>query len=129
MRRASGCAAGVRAVYVRDAENAPRAAADCFYFRPPSLTDDRGVYRIFGWRRGLRVAVGGGPSEQASGASLTKGKRDIPSTTRAGRTRSPCRAAGGSGIDIRYRGEARHTIAQSVRRGELAAYNSSISLS
>ncbi|HVF27922.1 MAG TPA: carboxypeptidase-like regulatory domain-containing protein [Pyrinomonadaceae bacterium] len=129
-------AAGVRAVYVRDLENrTPRGTRESSYYRQPSSTDDRGVYRIYGLEPGVYVVVvGGGPSEQYFGRfSLYEGNAPTyyPSATRDGATEVTVQVGQeASGIDIRYRGERGHTISGKVSGGAEAvpAFDSGISL-
>jgi hypothetical protein len=108
----------VRALRVRDETGREATGGQ----RPYSsllqrLTDDRGVYRIFGLPTGTYLVAAGGGQRMygAFNAYLGDAATYFPSSTRD--TANEVSVRGGeevSGIDIRYRGERGHTVSGTV---------------
>jgi protocatechuate 3,4-dioxygenase beta subunit len=111
-------AVAVRALRLRDETGRNATAGPRPYgFLPERVTDDRGVYRIYGLPPGTYlVAVGGGQRLYGAfnpyqGDAVTY----FPSSTRDAANEVTVR--GGeevSGIDIRYRGERGHTVSGTI---------------
>ena len=104
----------IRAVRIRDAGGQPA--------RTPSsgteqLTDDRGVYRIYGLLPGTYLVSGGGGSGYSS--VFNPYDADIPtyspSSTRDTATEISVRSGEESTADIRYRGEPGYSISGTVK--------------
>ena len=96
--------------YVRDEFDRPMAAA---WVEKDGLTDDRGVYRLFGLRPGSYLIRAGGRGRQARAASAYDSDAPTyhPSATRETATEVRVRAGDEvTGIDIRYRGETGYAI-------------------
>jgi hypothetical protein len=108
--------AAVRAVRVRDAEGRALATRYSGFF-PERMTDDRGVYRIYGLPPGTYV-VFTGPSQRLAGVGNAydgDAPTFFPSSTRDTAAEVPLRGGEeATGIDIRYRGERGHTISGKV---------------
>src|SRR5262249_51369677 len=110
----------VRAVRVRD-ENGRPDNTGVGNFRPQRMTDDRGVYRLYGLAPGsYLVSAGGGKMNSFHPASPSHGRMGIyhPSATRDAATE--VKVIGGdevSGIDIRYRAERGFAISGKVISG------------
>jgi hypothetical protein len=106
---------GVRAQMVRDTEG--RVLPRGNYF--DKVTDDRGVYRIFGLWPGTYVVVAGGPNIFVRNSDRYDYQLDVPtyapSSTRE--TAAEISMRGGeevSDVDIRYRGERGRIISGDV---------------
>jgi hypothetical protein len=105
----------VRAVRVRDAEGKPLQFAMASRER---LTDDRGIYRLYGLSPGTYIIASGGSSR--AGGPMQPGPYDFltptyaPSSTRD--TAVEVAANGGDEIrmDIQFRGEPGHAISGSI---------------
>jgi hypothetical protein len=103
-------AAPVSLEYVRDELDRPIAAA---WVEKDGLTDDRGVYRIFGLRPGSYLVRAGGRGQQSRAASAYDSDAPTyhPSATREAATEIKVRAGDeATGVDIRYRGERGYAI-------------------
>ncbi|HEX5707333.1 MAG TPA: carboxypeptidase-like regulatory domain-containing protein, partial [Pyrinomonadaceae bacterium] len=99
-------AARMRVVRVRELDG---TQARVFGYGREFLTDDRGVYRLYGLRPGAYLVVAGGPAQWTGGLPTStdsdaptyfpSGPRDTATevTVRAGQE--------ATGVDIRYRGE------------------------
>jgi hypothetical protein len=113
-------AVAVRAVRVRDAMGRAAVGRSAGFsgFLPERMTDDRGVYRIYGLPPGAYLVSTGGTSQRLFGAvSAYEGDAPtfFPSSTRD--TAAEVQVRGGeeaTGIDIRYRGERGHAISGTV---------------
>lgn len=109
-------AVSVRATRMRDA--AGRSAAGRFSgFFPERMTDDRGVYRIYGLPPGTYVVSAGSGQRGFGGVNAYEGDAQtfFPSSTRDTAAEVPVRSGEeATGIDIRYRGERGHTISGTV---------------
>jgi hypothetical protein len=109
-------AVSVRATRVRDATG--RSVAGRFLgFLPERMTDDRGVYRIYGLPPGTYVVSAGGSQRNLGGINAYEGDAQtfFPSSTRDTAAEVPVRGGEeATGIDIRYRGEHGHTISGTV---------------
>jgi hypothetical protein len=110
-------AVSVRAVRVRDAMGRTAAARFAGFF-PEKMTDDRGVYRIYGLMPGTYVVSAGGSSQRFM--MMTNGYEGeaptfFPSSTRDTAAEIPVRGGEeATNIDIRYRGERGRTISGTV---------------
>jgi protocatechuate 3,4-dioxygenase beta subunit len=110
----------VRAVRVRDENGRPDNTA-VGNFRPQRMTDDRGVYRLYGLAPGYYlVSAGGGSMNSSDRATPYHGRMGVyhPSSTRDAATE--VKVIGGdevSGIDIRYRGDRGFAISGKVLSG------------
>ncbi|MFY9555286.1 MAG: carboxypeptidase-like regulatory domain-containing protein [Blastocatellia bacterium] len=107
----------VSVVRVRDGERRPLRRAE--QAGGSRVTDDRGVYRIYGLQSGTYLVVvnGGGATYYSSTGSAFEG--DVPtyylSTTRDAATEVQVRTGDDiGGIDIRYRGERGHIVSGTV---------------
>jgi hypothetical protein len=103
-------AASVRAVRVR---KATERSANLFNFTPPRMTDDRGVYRLYGLEPGVYViATGGnGPTYGVLNAYDGDAPTYYPSATRDTAAELTVHAGEElTGIDVRYRGERGHSV-------------------
>ncbi len=100
---------GVRAILIRDGNEKPPAGTR---FPPQRVTDDRGVYRIYGLTPGTYlVSAGGSGSYGYSTAYDTDVPTYAPSSTRDTAAEVVVRAGEEtSGVDIRYRGELGHAV-------------------
>jgi protocatechuate 3,4-dioxygenase beta subunit len=109
-------AVSVRATRMRDAMGRDRRNRFSG-FLPERMTDDRGIYRIYGLPPGAYVISAGGSQRFNGGMNAYEGDAQtfFPSSTRDTAAEVPVR--GGeevTGIDIRYRGERGHTISGTV---------------
>jgi len=96
--------------YVRDEYDRPIAAA---WVEKEGLTDDRGVYRLFGLRPGSYLVRSGGRGQQTRAASAfdSDAPTYYPSSTRETATEVKVRSGEeANDIDIRYRGERGYAI-------------------
>ena len=104
----------VRAMMVRDAKG-EALKIPSFGFRE-DMTDDRGVYRMYGLPPGSYIVAAGGFSFPAA---FSPYNLDIPtyapSSTRDNATEISVRSGEESTADIRYRGEPGHTISGTVK--------------
>lgn len=103
-------AASVRAVRVR---KATERSANLFNFTMPRMTDDRGVYRLYGLEPGVYViATGGnGPTYGVLNAYDGDAPTYYPSATRDTAAELTVHAGEElTGIDVRYRGERGHSV-------------------
>lgn len=104
----------VRAMMVRDGKG-EALKIPSFGFRE-DMTDDRGVYRIYGLPPGTYIVAAGGFSFPAA---FSPYNLDIPtyapSSTRDNATEISVRGGEESNADIRYRGEPGHTISGTVK--------------
>jgi hypothetical protein len=103
-------AASVRAVRVR---KATERQASNFGFSTLRLTDDRGVYRLYGLEPGVYVIATGGSGQSYNVVNAYDGDSPTyyPSATRD--TAAELNIHAGeelTGIDVRYRGERGHTV-------------------
>ncbi len=107
----------VRATRLRDETGRPDNTA-VGNFRPQRMTDDRGVYRLYGLAPGsYLVSAGGGNMSSSRQATPYHGRITTyhPSATRDAATE--VKVIGGdevSGIDIRYRGESGFAISGKI---------------
>src|SRR5215510_333597 len=107
----------VRAIRVRDENGRPDNTA-VGNFRPQRMTDDRGVYRLYGLAPGsYLISAGGGNMNSSRQATPYHGRMTIyhPSATRDAATE--VKVIGGdevSGVDIRYRGESGYAISGKI---------------
>ncbi len=124
----------VAAIRVRPlAGQAARTAAQ--NLRPfERVTDDRGIYRIYGLLPGVYLVSAGG--QGAAGFSLRPSPYDddaptfYPATTRDGATEVSVQAGQeATDIDIHYRGEPGHAVSGAIGNTGAVAANSSISVS
>lgn len=108
-------AVSVRAVRMRDANG--RTLPRSFNYSPPRMTDDRGIYRLYGLQPGTYIVMAGG-SMGFSGlpnAYDSDAPTFFPSSTRD--TAAEVSVRGGeeaTGTDIRYRGERGRIISGSI---------------
>lgn len=118
VRDASGepvIAVPVRAVRVRDVTG--RALASRFAgFFPERMTDDRGIYRLYGLPPGTYTVSAGGSQRMMLTNSYEGDVRTFfPSSTRDTAAEVPVRSGEETAsIDIRYRGERGHVISGKV---------------
>jgi hypothetical protein len=109
-------AVSVRAARVRDSMG--RAAAGRFSgYLPERMTDDRGIYRIYGLPPGTYVVSAGSGQRSFGNVSAYEGDAPtfFPSSTRDTAAEVPVRGGEeATGIDIRYRGERGRTISGTV---------------
>jgi hypothetical protein len=109
----------VTAIRVRDAEGSPLQTAPGSPWR---MTDDRGIYRIYGLQPGGYIVVANSNSNY-SGGSAYYGETPTyyPSSVRD--TAAEVTVGSGSeasGIDIRYRGEPGHAVSGRITGADLA---------
>ena len=106
--------ASVRAMMVRDARG-EALKIPSFGFRE-DMTDDRGIYRIYGLPPGTYIVAAGGFS---SSAGFSPYNLDIPtyapSSTRDNAAEISVRGGEESTADIRYRGEPGHIVSGTVK--------------
>ncbi|HEV7373271.1 MAG TPA: carboxypeptidase-like regulatory domain-containing protein [Pyrinomonadaceae bacterium] len=101
----------VRAVRLRDANG--RVLPRVFFYSQPRITDDRGIYRLYGLQPGTYIVMAGGslgfsglPNAYDSDAPTF-----FPSSTRDTAAEISVRSGEeATGTDIRYRGERGRTI-------------------
>ncbi|HEV7796777.1 MAG TPA: carboxypeptidase-like regulatory domain-containing protein [Pyrinomonadaceae bacterium] len=101
---------GVRAILVRDANGKSRGPGR---FAIDKLTDDRGMYRIYGLAAGTYLVSAGGRGNYGFSINAydTDAPTYAPSSTRDAAAEITVRAGEeASDIDIRYRGEPGHAI-------------------
>ncbi len=108
-------AISVRAVRVRDeAGRATNTSRFNHGFIPERLTDDRGIYRLFGLPPGTYIVVAGGGQRLygAFNAYLGDAPTYFPSSTRDAAGEVNVRGGGEevSGVDIRFRNERAYTV-------------------
>jgi hypothetical protein len=120
----------VSALRVRDAEGKPSTRTTV----PPRdrMTDDRGIYRVYGLEPGAYLIVAGGRSNYYAG-DLYKYNEDVrtyhPSSSRE--TAAEVMVQTGqeiSGIDINYRGGKGQRISGTIAGGNLLLENATISV-
>ena len=106
----------VRAVRIRD----PKGAAVRMpqFGQSERMTDDRGIYRLYGLAPGTYIVnAGGGGSNQSF--QLNPYDTDVPtyapSSTRDGATEFNIRGGEETTVDIRYRNDPGHTISGTVK--------------
>ncbi|HYG79705.1 MAG TPA: carboxypeptidase-like regulatory domain-containing protein [Pyrinomonadaceae bacterium] len=125
-------AVAVRALRVRDSMGRDATAGPRSYsFNPERVTDDRGVYRLYGLPPGtyLVSASGGHRLYGAFNAYLGDAATYFPSSPRDTANEVTVRAGEEvSGIDIRYRGERGHTVSGTVSGATEDAANYGISV-
>lgn len=104
-------ATNVRAFRVRDENGQPLRGLIQFRDR---VTDDRGVYRIYGLQPGVYVVSAGGPDRFYGQSSLSAYDNDAPtyapSSTRDTASEISVHSGEEATVDIEYRGEAGHAI-------------------
>ena len=118
VRDASGepvIAVPVRAVRLRDSAGRTLAARFAGFF-PERMTDDRGIYRIYGLPPGTyMVSAGGSQRMMLTNAYEGDVQTFFPSSTRDTAAEVPVRSGEeAANIDIRYRGERGHIISGKV---------------
>ncbi|MDQ3817376.1 MAG: carboxypeptidase-like regulatory domain-containing protein [Acidobacteriota bacterium] len=105
----------MRAFRVKDENGRPTSAlSNYFQFR---ITDDRGVYRIYGLSPGTYIVSAGGSLGFYIGLNGydTDAPTYYPSSTRDTAAEVPVRAGDeATGIDIRYRGDHGHAISGTI---------------
>ncbi len=118
----------VVALRVRDAEGRPLRTASGSSQR---MTDDRGVYRLYGLQPGGYVVVANSNSNNFPGSAyIGETPTYHPSSTRDAASEVPVASGSeASGIDIRYRGESGHAVSgkmaeadQTGSSGEVVVY-------
>jgi len=100
--------AGVRAILIRDGNGKPPIGSR---FPIERLTDDRGMYRIYGLASGTYLVSAGGRGINSSNAYDSDAPTYAPSSTRDAAAEIVVR--GGeetTGVDIRHRGEPGHAV-------------------
>jgi hypothetical protein len=99
----------VRALMIRDSEGKTAIGGDATNDR---LTDDRGIYRIFGLRPGTYVVYAGGRGSSGYGVNAFDNDAPTyaPSSTRDTAAEISLGSAEEKTVDIHYRGEAGHSI-------------------
>ncbi|HEY0375794.1 MAG TPA: carboxypeptidase-like regulatory domain-containing protein [Pyrinomonadaceae bacterium] len=110
-------AISVRAIRVRTEAGQPSTAARFQGFIPERMTDDRGVYRIFGLPAGTYVVAAGGGQRLYGAFNAYQGDAAtyFPSSTRDTANEVTVRSGEeASGVDIRYRGERGRAVSGSV---------------
>jgi hypothetical protein len=103
----------VRALMIRDAEGKTVVAPDSSNDR---LTDDRGIYRIFGLRPGTYVVYAGGRGSTGYGVNAFDNDAPTyaPSSTRDTAAEIALASGEEQTIDIRYRAETGHSVSGSA---------------
>ena len=108
--------ANVRAFRIRDESGKPIEAM--ISSANERLTDDRGVYRMYGLSPGTYIVAAGGISRFYGGFSSTGYDQDVPtyapSSTRDTAMEVIIRSGEEATADIQYRGEPGHAISGSV---------------
>jgi carboxypeptidase family protein len=105
---------GVRALLIRDANDKPPTS---IRFPTERLTDDRGIYRIYGLPAGTYLVSAGGRGTYGSNPNAYESDSPTfaPSSSRDTAAEVLVRAGEEtSGVDIRYRGEPGHIISGTV---------------
>lgn len=120
----------VRAIRVRDAQG-HRTAPDVVPVAMPRMTDDRGIYRIYGLQPGSYIVVTAGNTPFFGMANSFEGEMPTyyPSSTRDTAMEVAVRSGEEStGVDIRYRNERGRVISGIVTGTTNATEHFSISL-
>lgn len=120
VRDASGepvVAVPVRAIRVRDANG--RALPYNFGYVQARMTDDRGIYRLYGLSAGIYLVSAGGSLGFSTGVGVNAYDGDVPtyypSSTRDTAADVSVRSGDeAASIDIRYRGDHGHTISGTI---------------
>jgi hypothetical protein len=106
----------VRALMVRDASgNATKGLLPAF---GNAMTDDRGVYRMYGLVPGTYIVEVGGPGFAGTGNTIPydlDGPTYAPSSTRDDAMEITVASGQESAIDIRYRAEPGHVVSGTVK--------------
>lgn len=117
----------VQATMVRDAKGQRPLMPS---FAPEQSTDDRGIYRLYGLTPGTYIVSAGG-SVSFQSYQLDPYEKDVPtyapSATRDNAAEVSVRAGEETTVDIRYRGDAGHTISGTVKSG--AGHSANVSIS
>ena len=119
---------GVRAILIRDGNGKPPAAPR---FPNERVTDDRGVYRIYGLTPGTYLVSAGGRGAYgySTNAYDTDAPTYAPSSTRDAAAEIVVRAGEEtSGVDIRYRGQPGHAVSGVVNGPTLPNSSTNITL-
>ena len=110
----------VKAAMVRDLNDG--SPVEPFFRMQEKLTDDRGIYRIYGLAPGTYVVSAGGASQNQY--ELTPYELDAPtyapSGTRDNAAEVVIRSGEERNIDIRYRSESGHTVSGRVKLNSTA---------
>ena len=121
--------AGVRAVMVRDANGQEPVTAR---FPVERMTDDRGIYRIYGLPPGTYIISAGGRSTMGgfqSNAYDTNAPTYAPAATRDTAAEINLRAGDEvTGVDIHFRGDVGHAISGSITNPVTSNASNSITL-
>ncbi|MGZ5480351.1 MAG: carboxypeptidase-like regulatory domain-containing protein [Pyrinomonadaceae bacterium] len=108
-------AATVRAFRVRDENGKPTEGSSAFAER---MTDDRGVYRMYGLLPGTYIVSAGGMTRFFGGYGTAAHDQDVPtyapSATRDTAQEVVVRSGDEATADIQYRGEPGHAISGTV---------------
>ena len=108
-------AISVRAIRVRDQEGKPLQLTAAYRER---LTDDRGVYRLYGLPPGTYIVSAGGTPRPAGSVPPTAyeslAPTYAPSSTRDTAVEIPLGNGDEANVDIQFRGDAGHAIGGSV---------------
>ncbi|HEY5837841.1 MAG TPA: carboxypeptidase-like regulatory domain-containing protein [Pyrinomonadaceae bacterium] len=108
-------AASVRAFRVRDENGKPTEGSSASSER---MTDDRGMYRMYGLLPGTYIISAGGTSRFFGGFVTTEHDQDVPtyapSATRDTAQEVVVRSGDETTADIQYRGEPGHAISGTV---------------
>ncbi|MEK6299519.1 MAG: carboxypeptidase-like regulatory domain-containing protein [Acidobacteriota bacterium] len=100
----------VRALRVEDMDRKAKALNASFASR---LTDDRGVYRLYGLEPGVYVVCAGGGSRSYAGFNKYENETPTYHPSSVRQTAGKVMVAGGQevgGVDIAYRGEKGHAV-------------------
>ena len=115
-------AAPVRAFRVRDEKGKPTEGSSAMTER---MTDDRGVYRMYGLQPGTYIVSAGGMTRFSVGSGATAYDHDVPtfapSATRDTAQEVIVRSGDEATADIQYRGEPGHAISGTVVGAATAA--------
>jgi hypothetical protein len=120
--------AAVRAIMIRDAKGKPATAPR---FPVERLTDDRGVYRMYGLMPGVYLVSAGGHIGFPNNAGVYDfdSPTYAPSSTRDSAAEIEVRSGEeNSGVDIRHRGDPGHSISGTINGPPSRNSNGSISL-
>ena len=108
-------AAPVRAFRIRDENGKPTEGSSALTER---MTDDRGIYRMYGLPPGTYIVSAGGMTRFFSGSGTTAHEQDVPtfapSATRDTAQEVVVRSGDEATADIQYRGEPGHAISGTV---------------
>lgn len=108
-------AASVRAFRVRDENGKPTKGSSALAER---MTDDRGVYRLYGLLPGTYIVSAGGMTRFFGGFGTSAHEQDVPtyssSATRDTAQEVVVRSGDEATADIQYRGEPGHAISGTV---------------